>query len=211
MEKGNPVDRTGSGSTRTSHHKVGTLNAIRLCFRRRPFKLIALFSGVAYALFYMFFTGIISVSSEAIPADIPVPWSMVVSNGLDPIAVAYLNRYTIFVMSLEALLVLALISTLVGMNAAMIVYRFRVSKLANCQCGGRSASLATAGAIVPGLFSTFACCGAGIITAVFGAGIIGSLLPFNGAFASVSAFALLLATMLNGRSIIRVGTAPSGS
>ena len=176
-------------------------NGIRSMLQNWQGKLIVVLSGFAYSVFYMLFTGMITIGALPIPEDIPVPQYSIVANGINPTFVAYLNRYTTISISLEAFFVLFLISLLVGLNVAMILYKVRLSKKANCSCRTRNSLLATIAGIAPGIFSAFACCGAGIITTIFGLGIVAALLPYNYIFATMSIVILLGALLYARRSI----------
>lgn len=169
---------------------------------KRDCKVIAIVTGAAFAVFYIFFTGIITFSLIAIPEVIPVPSLHVITNGpigKVPWIVAYLNRYSIFSMNLEAMVSTTLVSLLVGINSALMLHRFRITKKVKCDCpSGAPAFFAS---MVPASFSVFACCGGGFLLTIFGAGLMSALMPYGNLFSIISILGLAAAMFISAYSI----------
>lgn len=50
-----------------------------------------------------------------------------------------------------------------------------------------------------GLLSFFACCGGSVLAAIFGAGIVATLLPFGSLFTAISIITLMTGVLLNSK------------
>ena len=169
---------------------------------KRDCKALAIVTGVAFAVFYIFFTGIITFSSIPIPEEIPVPYLHVITNGpigKFPWIVAYLTRYSVFSMNLEAMISTILISLLVGINSALMLYRFRITKKAQCDCASGAPPFFAS--IVPASFSVFACCGGGLLLTIFGAGFMSALMPYGNLFSIISIIGLTAAMFVSSHGI----------
>lgn len=108
-----------------------TFATIQYILNERNCKAVAVVASVAFATFYIFFTGILTITSRPIPEEIPVPYLYVLTDdpiGKVPWIVAYLNRYSIFSINLEAMVATTLISLLVGANSALLLYRYKISR-----------------------------------------------------------------------------------
>lgn len=179
-----------------------TLATVRHVLYRRDCRALAIVTGISFAVFYIFFTGIITVSSRPIPDVVPVPYLKVITNGpigTFPWIIAYLNRYSVFSMNLQAMIATVLISLLVAINSALTLYRFRIAKKVRCDC--RSGAPIFFASIVPASFSVFACCGGGLLLTIFGAGLIGALMPYGNLFSIISILGLTAAMFISAYSI----------
>lgn len=163
---------------------------IRRILSARRCKIIFIVSSIAFALSYMFFTGIFIVTARPIPDEFTVPMFRVSTihtvYGDFPWIIAYLDRNTIFSMTLEALASTVAISSLVGLNSAILVYR---SKKELKSCNRQKNSVGLFG-LVPAFMSIFACCGGGALVLLFGSGILALLFPY-GPFFSLLSVAIL--------------------
>jgi hypothetical protein len=91
-------------------------------------------------------------------------------------------------------------SLLVGLNSALILYRYHVSKFIQCQCKSTGGSISLAG-IIPSIFSVFACCGGGLLLAIFGFGALASLRLFGPLFSIAGIAILAYGLFLNTKAI----------
>lgn len=86
------------------------------------------FTAIIFALSYMVFTGIFIFSDREIPEEFTVPMFRVArihtEYGDFPWIIAYLDRHTIFSMSTEAMFSTTIISWMVGINSALLAFRF---------------------------------------------------------------------------------------
>ncbi len=185
-----------------SNFLYSTLSVVHHILKRRDCKALAIITSVSFEIFYMFFTGIITVSSIPIPNDIAVP-KLIVSTqgpiGTVPWVIAYLNRYSIFSMNLEAMISTTLISLLVGMNAALMLYHFKMKSEFRCEC--QSASPVFFASIIPASLSVFSCCGGGLLLILFGAGLMSAVMPYGNLFSIISIIGLTVAILISAYSI----------
>ncbi len=186
------------------------LNIIRYVFARNQYRVPALITAVIYSIFYMIFTGIITISSKPIPDEVPVPYFNIITRiqNLDSIdytfwIVAYPNRYTVFSMNIEAMLSLLALSLLIAISIALMLYARNLSKHYECNCNMSKKGFV---GIIPATFSVFSCCGGGLILTFFGPSLlltlqgIGSYLTIIGVIMLVSN---ILLTTNKIKSIIR--------
>lgn len=159
-------------------------------FSSRRCKLIFIAASIAFAISYMFFTGIFIITARPIPDEFIVPMFRVgrihTVYGDFPWFIAYLDRNTIFSMSSEAVASTVTISSLVGLNGAILAYR-TANELKSCKMQKNSVGLF---GIVPAFMCIFGCCGGGALVLLFGSGILASLFPF-GPFFSLLSVAIL--------------------
>jgi|GEM_PF-2455127 len=164
----------------------------------RECKAIAIGTGVAFAIFYIFFTGIVIISPVPMVIEKSLPYFRVITQGplgTVPWIIAYLDRYTVFSMNLGAMISTIAISSLVGVNSALMVYRFRLTKKVRCDCP--SGSPVFFSSIVPASFSVFACCGGGLLLTIFGAGLFSALVPYGNLFSIISILGLATAMLIS--------------
>lgn len=179
-----------------------TLASVWHILNNRECKAVAIGTGVAFAIFYIFFTGIITVSPVPMPIEKSLPYFRVITQGpigMVPWIIAYLDRYTVFSMNLGAMISTILISALVGTNSALMLYRFRIKKTVRCDCA--SGAPAFFASIVPASLSVFACCGGGLLLTIFGAGLFSALIPYGGLFSIISILGLTTAMFISAYSI----------
>ncbi len=144
-----------------------TLKMIKHVFARNQYRVPALIVVVIYSIFYMIFTGIITISSKPIQDEVPVPYFNIITRiqNLDSIdytfwIVAYPNRYTVFSMNIEAMLSLLALSLLIAISIALMLYARNLSKHYECNCNMSKKGLV---GIIPATFSVFSFVGTSLL------------------------------------------------
>jgi hypothetical protein len=145
------------------------MKRLRLLFGTRASRLAAVASFIAYMVLYVVSTGDLSFSAGGI-ADAP---SFQVADGwtrllfqtrvpftFEPIAVAYLSPDVALFIAPMNLLLGAVLSALLAVNVAAVVFALKVPKAC------RRPSKAGIAAALPGLFLGFACCAPTILLAL---------------------------------------------
>lgn len=198
--------RTDSRSAGTRFYSlaniIATKNLVSLVLSYRRYKIILLVTAIAFAVLYMFTTGIFFYAVDPIPEFVPVPhfvviWPGDIINDQTPWFIAYLNNHLIFRMSSYAMVSTSLLSLLVGVNTSLFAYSVKTRKL-NCVCSqankGAGSSILTIFAAIPASFATFACHGA-ILLPLLGLSILSAYSNlFVAASIGVLAFGLLLSS-----------------
>lgn len=160
-------------------------------FAYRRCKLIFIVTSIAFAVSYMFFTGIFIITARPIPEEFTVPMFRLARihtvYGDFPWLIAYLDRNTIFSMTSEAFASTIVISSLVGLNGSILVYK-ATNNSKSCDKIQKN-SIGFFG-IIPAFMTIFACCGGGALVLLFGSGILASLFPY-GPFFSLLSVAIL--------------------
>lgn len=176
----------------------------RLSFRNKKCKVIFAISSVSFAISYMIFTGIFIFMERPIPDEFTVPMFRVSTihtvYGDFPWLIAFLDRHTVFSMSMEAMMSTVVISFLVGINSSLLTFRFMSKNRISCSASGSVGLLG----IVPAFMSIFACCGGGVLVVLFGAGILASLFPYGSIFSLVSIAILSTGILLSTRNLGKV-------
>jgi len=180
-----------------------TIKTVQRVLGKGHYLAVAVVVALIYGVFYMFFTGIIQITAEEIPETIKIPHVYILLNGqigLVPWITVYPDRHTVFSMTFAAMLSTFLNSVLVGIASALILYRYKVSKFIQCQCKSTGGSISLAG-VLPSIFSVFACCGGGLLVAIFGVGILASLRTYGSMFSVIGIVILAYAIFLNAKVI----------
>lgn len=180
-----------------------TTKVVRRVLGKGHYLAVAVLAALIYGVFYMFFTGIIQISLQPIPETIKVPHVSVLIQGpigTVPWITIYPDRYTVFSMTGSAILSTFLNSLLIGIASALVLFRYKVSKFIGCQCKSTGGSTSLAG-VLPSIFSVFACCGGGLLVAIFGFGILASLLAFGSIFSVIGIVILAYSVFLNAKAI----------
>lgn len=182
-----------------------TVDMIKYVSARNIYRIPAIIAGIVFAIFYMFFTGIIITSEIPIPPEVPVPYFRVYTTltgiesiGVVPWIIAYLNRHTVFSMNFSAMLSTVFISTLIAINVALLLYRRYLMKNYSCNCNSGTPAFA---GVIPAFFSVFACCGGGLLLTIFGPLFFLSLQGLGGYFSAISILALLAGVFVTVRGI----------
>lgn len=180
-----------------------TTRVVQRALGKGHYLAVAVIVALIYSVFYMFFTGIIQTSPEPIQETIKIPYAKVIWRGeigTVPWIVIYPDRHTVFSMTFAAMLSTFLNSSLVGINGALILYRYRVSKFIQCQCKSTGGSISLAG-VIPSIFSVFACCGGGLLLVIFGFGALASFRLFGPLFSFAGIVILAYGVFLNSKAI----------
>jgi len=179
------------------------LSVIGSVLSKPKYKIVCIVVAILFSLAYMVFTGIFIFTPRAIPEEFTVPLFRVgqihTVYGDFPWIVAYLDRHTIFSMTMEAMILSSTISILVGINTALILYRFRSPK--NLQSCKRSQTTVGFFGVVPAFLSIFACCGGGILVMILGGGILSALFPYGPLFGITSIGILVTGILLITKNI----------
>jgi hypothetical protein len=132
---------------------------IRLVFRNRRSKFVALGIGIGYLLFYLIATGVLVFSTNPSPAGIQISsqWQDLLFRqrtpfNWEPIGLISLGVVQIF-LALPNIAFGVLIAVLVGVNIAVSAYTYSVRNV--CRINPSSSVLAAAPALLTGV----ACCG----------------------------------------------------
>ena len=164
---------------------LSQLHTIRRVLSLSHYKLLALTVAVAYSIFYIVFTGILTYVDTDLSTVLPVPNLQVYLNGpigTVPWIVWVPTNNLVFSMNFSAALFTTSTSVLVGINAALLLYSTRIPR---CNCSPH-ASIGILG-MGQGLLANFSCCGGGMLMAVAGASF-----PFFLKYASIFILSTLL-------------------
>lgn len=182
-----------------------TIDIVKYVCARNYYRIPAILSAIAFAIFWMFFTGIIIVSTRPISDTIPIPFFHVITNiagvqsiGYVPWIIWYPNKYTVFSMNSSAMITISLVSALIAINVAMLLYRRKLMKDYSCSCISGAPLLA---GIIPGCFGIFACCGGGLVLSIFGPLFFASLFGLGGYLNAITILALLAGVFLTARGM----------
>jgi len=186
----------------TQAHRV-----TKIVLSHRKYKVILTVAAIIFALSYMFFTGIFIFSDREIPGEFTVTFFRIArihtAYGDFPwMIIAYLDRHTIFSMSIEAMFSTTIISGLVGINSAFLAFRFS-SASDKATCGLSKGSVGFLG-IIPAFLCIYACCGGGMLVVLFGAGILAALFPYGFAFTIISIATLGLGVLYSTRELNKI-------
>ena len=186
----------------------GLMSIITGAFLERRTWKVMVVSAVAYAIFFGFLSQIfvyrpdlsLRESGIAVPSMQLTPCCS--SPGYVPILTFYLtDHFLILIIPLNVMLA-ALVSTMVGFNAALAVFAFRMRKTVRAET-----SLVSGIGAASGLFMGCPTCAGSILSALLGAGVAGAgfsaaaLGPFQTLFIAAGLPALAVAPFLLARSI----------
>jgi hypothetical protein len=154
--------------------------------RTAKYGAIAIASGLAYAIIYMITVGIISyVPGLSSTSGIPVFHSSVIGISAIPAD----NLY--FFIFYGALAFLVVSSFLVGINTAMMFYLRKVAKA--CGIRKRPESKEFFG-LIPAFFTSFACCGGGLLALAIGPAAFSTLSIYSNYIAALTMAVLAAGT-----------------
>ncbi|MEM0336305.1 MAG: hypothetical protein QXN23_02970 [Candidatus Caldarchaeum sp.] len=128
-------------------------------------------AGLVYATAYLFLVGIIFPLSFTLPPSIPTPSYEVVEGQFPqfPVLTIYISRGWALSINPEALITLTVLTLLVSINTAALIY---LNRHGVCNLGKRLP--ASYAALLPSLFTFFSCCGGGVVSTLLlstGAGL----------------------------------------
>jgi len=177
-----------------------TARLVLTVLSHRKYKVILTVAAIIFALSYMVFTGIFIFTEKPIPDEYTVPMFRIgkihTVYGDFPWIIAYLDRNTIFSMTMEAMASTAIISGLVGINSCLAAFRFSTQKACRIDKG----SVGFFG-IIPAFLCIFACCGGGILVLLLGSGILTALFSYGPIFSIVSIGILSAGIILSTKEI----------
>lgn len=191
---------------------TGFVAFIKTILRAERCRLYAVSSALLFLVVYALGIGMIFRSPNPLPDGFQTPSYDVILKGpigQVPWLVVYIDRYWIFSVNLEAATAAAILSTLFGLNVAILVYRSRYQA---CRRLDNKPLLS----IVPSFFSVFSCCGSGLVMSflfALGAGGLWSsiFLPYGRLLAGIAASVLALNIVVGYRRALRVGLCEEGS
>jgi hypothetical protein len=158
-------------------------------------------SAITYAVVYMFAIGIVSYYPGFAPLKITTP--IVSANSLGIMIIP--GNYIFIFMFYNAIAFLVVSSFLVGFNIALMFYSRNIAK--SCKCSTiRNMSIASRGmfGILPSFFTSFACCGGGLLAFVIGPTAFSSLALYSSYMAPITIAVLAAGTVLMSRKISRL-------
>jgi hypothetical protein len=154
-------------------------------------------SGLAYAIAYMIIVGVISYV-PGLSSITGLPVLRTTSLGLSSIVPAPGVFFFIFY---SALAFLIASSFLVGLNVSLLLYSRKMSK----GCGLKKTGAKGFLGIFPAFFTSFSCCGGGILALAIGPAAFSSLSLYSGYMAPLTIAALAGGTYLMSCKISRRG------
>jgi hypothetical protein len=164
--------------------------------RTSKYRAIAIASGLAYAIIYMVTVGIISY----VPGLSSAP-------GIPGFRASYIGIYAIpvdnvyFFIFYGALVFLIASSFLVGINTALMFYSRKVAKA--CGTRKRPESRGFFG-LIPAFFTSFACCGGGLLALAIGPTAFSSLSIYSKYLAPLTVAVLAAGTYFLSRKISKM-------
>ncbi len=182
-----------------SHH-ISKLATIVSVLKTRRYQLIMLGSGITYALVYMFAVGIISYYPGFGPLNVSTP--VVRADSLGVIIMP--GHYIFIFMFYYTIPFLVVSSFLVGLNIALMFYSRKVTKLCSCDSSRiKNMSITSRGivGILPSFFTSFACCGGGLMALVIGPTAFSSLALYSSYMAPITIAVLATSTVITSRKI----------
>jgi hypothetical protein len=168
--------------------------------KTRRYQLIMLGSGITYALVYMFAVGIISYYPGFGPLNVSTP--VVRADSLGVIIMP--GHYIFIFMFYYTIPFLVVSSFLVGLNIALMFYSRKVTKLCSCDSSRiKNMSITSRGivGILPSFFTSFACCGGGLMALVIGPTAFSSLALYSSYMAPITIAVLATSTVITSRKI----------
>ncbi len=165
--------------------------------RRRKYAAILIASGFAYAVAYMFIVGIISFVPEMHSATGTYPVIRPSSIGLTVIPIEGVFLFIFY----SQLAFLATSAFLVGLNISLMFYSRRITKACGIRKRTESKGLL---ALLPTFFTSFSCCGGGLLALAIGPTAFSSLSLYSQYMAPLTVGVLAAATYLMSSKISRM-------
>lgn len=156
-------------------------------------------TGIGYAFIYMLVVGVISYYPEW-EADWNAMNFPIVRTGSLGITIIPYNHVFVFVFY-SSLAFIVISSFLVGLNVSLMVYSRKMSR--SCGIKAKNVGSRSFFGLLPAFFTSFACCGGGVLTAVMGATAFGALSLYSQYMAPVTIAALAAGTYLASSKISR--------
>jgi len=194
-----------SSINQSKSHYVPKLAPLGSVLKTRKYQLIILGSGIIYSLVYMFAVGTISYYPGVASLKVSSP---IVS--AESIGIMSIPASSIFIFILYYVIAFLIISSfLVGLNIALMFYSRKITKLCSCdRSRTTNVSIASRGifGILPSFFTSFACCGSGLMALVIGPTAFSSLALYSSYMAPITIAVLASGTFIMSRKISRLNT-----
>ena len=184
---------------RFTPHRVYKFEPILSVLTTRKYQLIMLGSAIIYAV--VFALGIISYYPGFAPLKITTP--IVSANSLG--IMIFPGNYIFIFIFYYTIVFLIISSFLVGFNIALMFYSRNITKL--CKCGTiTNMNIASRGmfGILPSFFTSFACCGGGLLAFVIGPTAFSSLALYSNYLAHLTIAVLAANGVLISTKISRI-------
>lgn len=156
-------------------------------------------TGLAYAITYMLVVGIISYYPDWETDWNSMNFPVVRSSSLGITIIPYNHIFIFMFYSASAFMVVS--SFLVGLNVALMVYSRRMRRL--CGIKAKNVGARSMFGLLPAFFTSFACCGGGLLTVVLGATAFGTLSLYSQYMTPISIAALASGTYLASTKIAK--------
>ncbi|MGH9951789.1 MAG: hypothetical protein ACRD5J_09200 [Nitrososphaeraceae archaeon] len=186
----------GQSTTTTTPNHASKLLAIKHVLATRRYQLITLVFAAAYAISYMLILGIISYYPGLSSITNTYPVFRVTSYGISIIPVADIYIFVFY----QTIAFIMVSSFFVGINVALIYYSRKLGKI----CGLRSINVKSIFGIIPTFFTSFACCGGGLLALVIGPAAFSSLALYSKYMAPLTIAVLAIGTFLMSRKISKI-------
>jgi len=166
--------------------------------KSRKYRFIMLMSGMVYALVYMFVVGIISYYPGFAPLKVSTPVINPTTIGLTIVPGHYIFVFAFY----SAIGFMAVSSFLVGLNISLILRLRNLRRTSGYYCC-RTTTISSGGILstLPAFFTTFSCCGSGLLALVVGPTTFSSLALYSHYLAPLSIAALTIGAMLTSTKI----------
>ncbi|MGH9984081.1 MAG: hypothetical protein ACRD8W_09005, partial [Nitrososphaeraceae archaeon] len=159
------------GQSAITHDLTSKLHPIKHVLKTRKYQLIILTSAVIYALSYMLILGIISYYPGLSSITSTYPVMRVTSYGISIVPVPDIYIFVFY----QTIAFIMVSSFFVGLNVALISYSRKLGKI----CGLRSINTKSIFGVIPAFFTSFACCGGGLLALVIGSSAFSSLALYS--------------------------------
>jgi len=176
------------GQSAIAYDYTSKLLPIKHVLRIRKCRLIIVVSAAIYALSYMFILGIISYYPGLSSMTNTYPIIRATSYGVS--IVPFPNIF-IFVFY-QTIAFIITTSFLAGLNMSLIFYSRKLSK----SCGIGGINMRGIFGIIPTFFTSFACCGGGLLALVIGSTAFSSLSLYSKYMAPLAIAVLAIGTVL---------------
>src|SRR6266487_2397200 len=180
-------------------HSISEFAPILSIVRTRKYQLIMLVSAAVYVLIYTYVVGIISYYPGLALLKVNAPIISTNSLGIMIIPGNYIFIFVFY----SAIAFLTLSSILVGLNVALMAYSRNLSKTcSHCQITNiRSNGIL---AILPAFFTSFSCCGGGLLAFIVGAAAFSSLAVYSSYVAPLTTAVLATGIWVMSRKITQL-------
>jgi len=167
--------------------------------RTKKYLGISLPFGLIYAFVYMFAVGIVSYVPGLISASGHYPMIRFTHVGISVIPVSDISFFILY----GALAFLIASSFLVGLNVALMFYSRKVSRACGIKNNKRIGSKGFLG-LLPAFFTSFACCGGGLLALVIGPTVFSSLSLYGQYMAPITVAVLAAGTFFISNKISKM-------